>query len=57
MSYLYKRGNIVSRQHLADLVEGHMVVRWEGEQAPLPSGPGDPLQWMVSLKTAGHTGL
>ena len=32
-----------------DLVEGHMVVQQKGEQGHLFLGPGDPLQWMVSL--------
>jgi len=43
MLYLYKCGNM-SRQHLVDLVEGHVVVQWESEQGHLTSGPGDPFQ-------------
>jgi hypothetical protein len=49
MLYLYKCGNIMSRQHLVDLLEGHMVVRWEGEQGHLPLGPGYPCQILTDL--------
>jgi hypothetical protein len=48
MLYLHKCGNM-SQQHLMDLVEGHVAVQWEGGQGHLPLGPGDSLQWMVSL--------
>ena len=32
----------MSQQHLVDLVEGHMVVQWEGEQGHLSSGARRP---------------
>jgi len=48
MLYLYKCGNM-SSQHLVNLVKGHPVVQWQSEQGHLSSGPGNPLQWTVSL--------